>query len=104
MATLTLCVKSVKKLFYESLLGLILAITPIAVFAQYQVNGSANQTSCNCFEVTPDAGGQSGSVWNVNQINLNSPFTFTFDVFLGCNDGGADGMAFVLQPMNGFDD
>jgi gliding motility-associated-like protein len=100
MATLILCVKAVKKLFHESLLGLLLAIMPVAVFAQYQVNGSANQTSCNCFEVTPDAGGQSGSVWNVNQINLNSPFTFTFDVFLGCNDGGADGMAFVLQPLS----
>jgi gliding motility-associated-like protein len=69
-------------------------------YAQYQVNNNATQTSCNCYELTPDAGNMNGSVWNVNQINLNNPFNFNFDVFLGCNDGGADGIAFVLQPLS----
>lgn len=68
--------------------------------AQYAVNGNASQVSCNCYQLTPDAGGQSGSVWNLNQIDLSTPFDFYFDVFLGCNDGGADGIVFVLQPVS----
>ncbi|MBI1288177.1 MAG: PKD domain-containing protein [Flavobacteriales bacterium] len=69
-------------------------------FAQYQINGNAAQTSCNCWRLTPAANGQNGSVWNVNLYDLSTPFNFTFDVFLGCNDGGADGIAFVLQPLS----
>lgn len=69
--------------------------------AQYQVNGAASQTSCNCFQLTPDQQYLGGSVWNVNQINLNTPFTYTFDVYLGCvDDWTADGIAFVLQPVS----
>lgn len=68
--------------------------------AQYQANGSASLTSCNCYILTPAQNGQSGSVWNVNLIDLSQPFDFSFDVFFGCNDGGADGLAFVLQPLS----
>jgi hypothetical protein len=68
--------------------------------AQYTVNGSAFQNSCRCYTVTPNIATQKGSVWNNNRINLNQSFDFTFQVYLGCSDGnGADGMAFVLQPM-----
>jgi len=42
-----------------------------------------------------------GSVWNKNLINLDSSFNFYFNVFLGCNySNGADGIAFVLQPIS----
>jgi gliding motility-associated-like protein len=68
--------------------------------AQYQANNNAVQTSCNCYRLTNAANNQNGSVWNINLINLNNPFNFAFDVFLGCNNGGADGMAFVLQSLS----
>jgi gliding motility-associated-like protein len=68
--------------------------------AQYQINGNAAQTACNCWRLTPANNSQNGSVWNVNLFDLSNPFNFTFDVYLGCNDGGADGMAFVLQPLS----
>jgi len=68
--------------------------------AQYAVNGNASQMSCNCYQLTPNANTMSGSVWNLNMINLSLPFDFYFDIFLGCNDGGADGIAFVLQPVS----
>lgn len=72
-----------------------------SVYAQqYQVNGNAVQLSCNCYLLTQDLNTQSGSVWNTNEIDLNTSFDFTFDVFLGYNDNGADGIAFVLQPIN----
>jgi len=67
-------------------------------YGQFQINGNASQTSCNCYELTPNAGGQVGSVWNTNLIDLNQPFDFNFQVFLGCNNGGADGLVFGLQP------
>lgn len=66
----------------------------------YQANGNADSLSCNCYLLTPDLNTQGGSVWNVNQIDLSSSFDFIFDVFLGYNDVGADGIAFVLQPVS----
>lgn len=77
----------------------VLVIAPNFLFSQYQINGDASALSCNCYELTPNLNTQSGSVWNTNNISLNQPFDFTFDVFLGCNDAGADGMAFGLQPI-----
>lgn len=69
-------------------------------FAQYAVNGNAAQISCNCYRLTPDANSQSGSVWNLNQINLYNSFDYVFDTYFGSNDGGADGIGFVLQPIS----
>lgn len=85
--------------FKKSFLLTLLAFLPIIVLSQYQVNGSALSLSCNCYQLTANAGNQSGSVWNTNSISLNQAFDFTFEVFLGCNDGGADGIVFGLQPI-----
>ncbi|MFK7786279.1 MAG: PKD domain-containing protein [Crocinitomicaceae bacterium] len=82
------------KLFFSALL-----ILPSTLFSQYQVNGNASTLSCNCYQLTPNSNTQSGSVWNVNIISLNQPFDFTLDIFLGCNNGGADGIVFGLQPV-----
>lgn len=86
--------------FSLSITVLFLILFGQEVNAQYQINGVANQISCNCYQLTPDAPYSGGSVWNVNQINLNNPFNYNFEVFLGCSNGGADGIAFVLQPVN----
>ncbi len=76
------------------------AFAPSVALAQYAINGNATQISCNCYRLTPDANSQSGSVWNLNQINLHNSFDFIFDVYFGTNDGGADGIGFVLQPIS----
>ena len=69
--------------------------------AQYTLNGSAAQNNCHCYTLTPDVITKSGTVWNNNKINLDQSFTFTFNVYLGCNDStGADGIVFVLQPIS----
>ncbi|MBX7180955.1 MAG: PKD domain-containing protein [Bacteroidia bacterium] len=67
---------------------------------QFSVNGNASSLSCDCYRLTTASNTQFGSVWNNNLLDLSNPFDFSFDVFLGCNDGGADGMAFVLQPVS----
>jgi gliding motility-associated-like protein len=87
------------KFFLLTLYGSFLAILPTTI-AQYTVNGNAFRENCNCYTLTQNFGNQSGSVWNNNRINLTQSFAFTFDVFLGCSDGGADGIAFVLQPIS----
>lgn len=67
----------------------------------YHVNGDAFQETCNCYTLTPDQFNMSGSMWNINKINLRDPFDFKFNLYLGCRDGdGADGIAFVLQPIS----
>jgi hypothetical protein len=67
----------------------------------YHLNGAAVRENCNCYTLTQSIGSLSGSVWNVNKISLNSPFDFVFSVFLGTKDvDGADGIAFVLQPIS----
>lgn len=68
---------------------------------QYTVNGNATQTNCHCYTLTFNAPTQSGSVWNNNKIDLSNSFSFVFSVNLGCtDDNGADGIAFVLQPIS----
>ena len=68
--------------------------------AQYILNGSATKNNCNCYTLTQAVNAQSGSVWNSNKISLDSSFDFHFNVFLGCNISGADGIVFVLQPIS----
>jgi gliding motility-associated-like protein len=79
---------------------LMLAFTGHAAKAQYVVNGTATQLNCNCYRLTQAQIDQSGSVWNSNMIDLTEAFDFTFDVYLGSSNGGADGIAFVLQPIS----
>lgn len=73
-----------------------------SLFAQqYTINGNAEQLDCHCYRLTKNIGTQSGSVWNNNQINLNNSFNYVFSVNLGNVDAnGADGIAFVLQPIS----
>jgi gliding motility-associated-like protein len=67
----------------------------------YHLNGSATQNSCHCYTLTEDVRNESGSLWNINKIDLTQSFDFKFNVFLGCTDAnGADGIVFVLQPIS----
>lgn len=82
-------------------LYVLLPFFPVFSFSQYILNGAATQNSCNCYTLTPAVFTQAGSVWNANKINLNNPFDFSFNVFLGCQDAnGADGIVFMLQPIS----
>lgn len=67
---------------------------------QYILNGSATKDNCNCYTITQAINWEGGSVWNSNKISLNNSFDFYFNVFLGCQTNGADGIVFVLQPVS----
>lgn len=69
--------------------------------AQYTLNGNASKDACNEYTLTQAVNWLGGSVWNNIKINLIQPFDFNFDVLLGSNNSpGADGIAFVLQPVS----
>ena len=67
----------------------------------YHLNGDAYKEDCNCYTLTTADNNKSGSIWNINKIDLAQAFDFKFNVFLGCKDSaGADGIVFVLQPIS----
>lgn len=63
----------------------------------YNVLGNAVPFGgCNCFRLTEASNGQGGAAYQNQTINLNNSFDFTFELFFGCRDDGADGIVFVL--------
>lgn len=83
-------------LLRKSIVLLVLAL-PLAVSAQWNAYGDAVPLSCECYLLTSATNNQTSTVWNQQALDLNQPFDFTYSVFLGCNDGGADGMAWALS-------
>ncbi|MEO0897562.1 MAG: gliding motility-associated C-terminal domain-containing protein [Bacteroidota bacterium] len=68
-------------------------------FGQIQLNGTANFISPNCIQLNPDVQSVSGSAYITERVNIKAPFEFSCEVFVGFNDGGADGLALVLQNV-----
>lgn len=89
--------KTLTKLY----LALTLLLAHVCAFGQYDLNGSATRDNCRCYTLTKESKFETGSVWNSNKISLQDSFDFKFDIFFGCTDqNGADGMTFMLQPLN----
>ncbi len=68
--------------------------------AQFILNGEATSIGDNCYSLTEAVAWQAGSMWYDSLISLENDFTVDFNFYLGDSDGGADGMAFVLQPVS----
>jgi gliding motility-associated-like protein len=77
-----------------------LIIFSFHVKAQYAINGDARRDTGECFVLTPNQLWQGGSVWYLNRVNIGTAFDLHFEIFLGCREGGADGIAFVLQQVS----
>ncbi len=85
----------------QALLFFLFSLVAVRSYSQiWNYYGNTIQQSCQCYQLTDNVGSQAGSMWNLNQLNLTNPFDFTFDVFLGTHDDGADGIVFVLQNTN----
>ena len=71
---------------------------PIGLSSRAFLNGSASYDSTHHnFVLTPDATNRAGSVMLDRRIDLSYDFQTSFNVYLGNNDKGGDGLAFVLQ-------
>lgn len=95
-------------------IGLVLVVFSISAVANgqnnYQLVGDAfgvsniNQLLCGesdtCFTLTQNLTTQAGAVWDQEPIDLLESFDATFCLYLGANDAGADGFAFVLRGLS----
>jgi hypothetical protein len=62
------------------------------------INGNASYLgSSDVFRLTADLTAVSGNIMSNERILLTHDFSISFNIFLGFNDAGADGMAFVLH-------
>ena len=72
---------------------------PLAGAGQFTLIGSAEQLGGDCIQITPSLNAQQGAAWNNVQLDVSQPFCIHLTVNLGTNDGGADGIAFVLHQL-----
>ena len=71
---------------------------PIGLSSSAFLNGAASYDSAhNNFVLTPDATNRAGSVMLGRRVDMSYDFQTSFDVYLGNNDKGGDGLAFILQ-------
>jgi len=70
-------------------------------FAQMTVGGTASSLGNDCYQLTAASNSQAGYVYQNASLNLNDPFDYKFQVYLGNNNGGADGIVFVLRDTLG---
>ncbi|MES2776272.1 MAG: hypothetical protein V4722_19005 [Bacteroidota bacterium] len=71
----------------------------IIVDSQYTFSGNAVNLRGNSFRLTQAINSQSGVVWFQNKISLGSDLVVDANIYLGNNNDGSDGMAFLLQPV-----
>lgn len=68
--------------------------------SDFKINGSTTITT-NEATLTRAIGNQGGSIWSNQKIDLSKDFKISTELNFGTNDGGgADGIAFVLQPLS----
>jgi gliding motility-associated-like protein len=87
------------KLFFISVL--IWIGNPCLLRAQFTLGGNASNTGNGCFQLTAASNSQKGYVYQNAPLNLHEPFDYRFSVYLGSNNGGADGIVFVLRGTLG---
>ena len=67
-----------KSIFRLSVLLLTILLFPAISNAQlFTVNGDASDQGGGCYELTPNAKGQLGSIWSPNKVSLNNSFVVT---------------------------
>ena len=80
-------------------LALLFSGQPEIMAQTYFLNGTAINISEDCYQLTMNIGGQNGSVWYADQIDLTQPLDLQFTLNLGFSNDGADGICFVMQTV-----
>ena len=81
------------------LMWLILIVSPLSL-AQAQsleLEGNAINMGGGCYRLTFAQNSQRGAVWFAGTVDISESWEMNAEVYLGTNDGGADGMTFVLR-------
>lgn len=66
----------------------------------FTVNGTTQKiNNSECYKLTSAQNWQNGSVWFSDKLDLSKTFDLEFYLNFGTNDGGADGIVFVIQTL-----
>jgi hypothetical protein len=63
----------------------------------FHLVGDAREMGNNCIQLTPDVEYSEGMAYYNTRLNLASNFEISFDIYLGKNENGADGITFIIQ-------
>ncbi|HCZ09122.1 MAG TPA: hypothetical protein DHV07_08520 [Flavobacteriales bacterium] len=74
-------------------------ISFVGSHAQFNLVGDAQPLNGGCVQLTAALNAQQGAAWNQDQIDVSLPFCMHLSVNLGSNNGGADGIAFILHQL-----
>ena len=89
-----------KTVSISTFLSIFLLVLGTHTWAQgYNLNGDAVALGGDCYRLTQSVNWQGGTVWYTDQLDLRQPFDIEFELYLGTNDGGADGIMFVIQTV-----
>lgn len=67
---------------------------------EFVVSGNATIINEDTVRLTEAIGNQAGFIWSQNLVNFEQNFNLEAELFLGNQDFGADGIAFVIQPIS----
>lgn len=80
---------------------LVILTIQLPLKAQYfELNGNAKRIKDSTFELTPAKAKQAGAVWYQHLIDLRCDFDLYGEIYLGDDNKGGDGIAFVMNPKN----
>lgn len=91
------CVDNVKGLTMNSLITVLLLLISVQLPAQYYFLGTAQNMQNGCIQLTPDEPYAEGLAYNYTKLDLSRFFEIQFDLYLGKDDFGADGITFVVH-------
>jgi len=77
---------------------MVFVVCIVDLSAQYQLVGQANYVQDSCIQLTKNENNQFGSFWFLEKVSLGESFNVQAELYLGDDDGGADGIVFALQP------
>ena len=64
---------------------------------RFKKGGDVSKLGADCYQLTSDRTWSSGAIWYPSPINLTENFEMEVELFLGCSDGGADGIVFIFS-------
>lgn len=75
----------------------LLFLLPTTLAGQMHTNSDASATGNNCFQLTPNAPNQTGTMWTLETIDFNAPFDTSIWIMPGRSDAGGDGLVFAFH-------
>ena len=77
--------------------GILDSVENLIDLSDFILNGDATQISGSEYRLTAASNNQFGTAMSIRTVDLSNDFSIDAEIYLGTNNGGADGMSFVLH-------